>query len=392
MGGLAKHALTLARALRRDGHQVDLLASAERPWDPDNAELALDGRVFQDLSGSQRGWKELTLGCFMPPRRAFTARRFARLIQARAQDYDVVHYHGHVADVGAFIPASVNFVQTRHDQGADCLIHQRFKAGQICAESAPEACAGCVSARPNGWRRAISALAVVQYRERVRRAMLRHKTLFVSNMLRVNLCRCLGGSPEDWGYVVNNFIDDAPLEAPAYREPDAPRRVFGAGKLYDAKGFAPFLAEISSRLPADMIVTIAGGGPQEADFRARYCDPRYQFLGWVDPPTVMSQTAAADFIVVPSVWEEPCSTSILEGLALGKPVYALARGGTPELARYERYPGQLRLFDAMSDLAEALARAKPVENQVDLSAFTGTVAHRLPEILAVYQAPRRAWR
>ena len=59
-------------------------------------------------------------------------------------------------------------------------------------------------------------------------------------------------------------------------------------------------------------------------------------------------------MVVPSIWEEPCGTTILEGLALRKPVLALALGGTPELKRYERWDGQLALFDSMEELVGAL--------------------------------------
>jgi glycosyltransferase involved in cell wall biosynthesis len=60
---------------------------------------------------------------------------------------------------------------------------------------------------------------------------------------------------------------------------------------------------------------------------------------------------------VPSLCEEACSTTVLEALALGKPVLALARGGTPELASYQHYPGQLQLARSMAELAEGLHAA-----------------------------------
>lgn len=392
MGGLAKHVLILARALAEAGHQVDLLCNAEQSWDSTNPELNLPGRIFRELRGYHRGWKELTLGCFMPPRRALTSRAFARHILAHADAYDVVHYHGHVPDVGAFIPDGVNFVQTRHDQGSDCLIHLRFRAGAPCREIAPRACASCVSNSPNALQQLVSGMAVAQFRERVGTAFRRHKTIFVSDFLRRNLCRTLGGQPSDWGEVIHTFLATRDIPKLPTRPPNrAERRVFGAGKLYGPKGFPALFAELAPRLPEDMIVGIAGGGPDEARLRAAHNDRRYRFLGWCDFATVMRETAEADFIVMPSIWEEPCSSTVLEGLALGKPVYALNRGGPPELARYEMYPGQLRLFDDMASLAEALVAARPVDRQVDPAAFTGTVARRLPEILAVYQAPARAW-
>jgi len=206
MGGLGKHAVTLARALAAEGHEVDLMGSRRFPYDDAaRAEMALPGEFFADLRWRFGGWKEQALGFFNPLRRAVLARDFARIIMARARDYDVIHYHGHVPDVAAFIPADVNFVQTRHDQGADCLVHTRFRRGAICTETDPAACAGCVGKTPPGAiRRALSAAAVRQYRERVKRAFRAHKVIFVSEMLRRNFARTAG--KEEWGVVVHNFL------------------------------------------------------------------------------------------------------------------------------------------------------------------------------------------
>ena len=87
--------------------------------------------------------------------------------------------------------------------------------------------------------------------------------------------------------------------------------------------------------------------------------------------------------VVPSVWEEPCGTVILEALRLGKPCFALRRGGTPELARYGA-PGQLRLFDTLDALVDGLlAHREPAA-----AAAGGDLADvqaRLPALLALYR-------
>ena len=64
----------------------------------------------------------------------------------------------------------------------------------------------------------------------------------------------------------------------------------------------------------------------------------------------------ADIVIVPSVWEEPCGTTILEALRLGKVCYALERGGTPELVVYGA-PGQLRLFSDIAALVDGLVDA-----------------------------------
>ncbi len=391
MGGLAKHVLLLARALGQAGHEVDLMGSGDYVFDANDPELALPGRFLPRLHGAHAGWKEHALGCYLPPKRWAIARRFARAILREAGNYDVVHYHGHCPDIGAFIPANVNFVQTRHDQGADCLTHTRFRDGDICRETDPAGCAGCATLSPNMLQRGVSTLAVRHYRSRVRQAFARHKTIFVSDMLRTNLCRTFGGQPGDWGRVVHNFLDAGEVgRVPPVRADASGRNVFVAGKLYSPKGIDAFLAEMAPRLPAGMRITVAGNGPQEEMLRDRHAGQGISFLGWCDLPTVLNHAADADFIVVPSLCEEAFGSTTLEGLALGKPVYALMRGGTPELARYERFAGQLRLFDSMSELATSLAAAAPCPSLPARAVFGGDVRFRLPEILAIYHQPLKA--
>ena len=65
-------------------------------------------------------------------------------------------------------------------------------------------------------------------------------------------------------------------------------------------------------------------------------------------------SARSHLLVIPSVWEEPCGTTVLEALALGKQCLALARGGTPELGAYQYYDGQLQLAETMPRLVERL--------------------------------------
>jgi glycogen(starch) synthase len=90
---------------------------------------------------------------------------------------------------------------------------------------------------------------------------------------------------------------------------------------------------------------------------------------------------------VPSLCEEACSTTVLEALALGKPVLALARGGTPELASYQHFPGQLQLAGSMPELAErlhaALAKApQPQPLPVRFGADAAVIIDRLVDLYA----------
>lgn len=396
MGGLAKHALVLARALVRAGNEVDFLGGNQHPIEVAGAEGQFGGRFFGELSGHLAGWKEQRLGVFLPLKRSWLARCFARRIMLRARDYDVIHYHGHIPNVASYIPKDVNFVQTRHDQGSDCLIHTRFRDGKICTRLDPADCAACIAKRPNLLQRAVSAAAVSRYRRDVARAFRRHKTVFVSEMLRRNFTRTAG--PAEWGAVVHNFVDLENVRAVLAatrgrgREDGGKVEVFVAGKLWPPKGVGPFLRTLVPRMPDGMHVTIAGDGPDEQPLRSEYEGERVRFLGWRAPDETLRLAAIADVVVVPSAWEEPCATVVLEGLLLEKPTFALASGGTPELVVYARHADQLRLHANMESLVEDLVRFRPAHAIGTELGGRGGVEYAMQRLLEIYRAPPGAIR
>ncbi len=392
MGGLAKHVLNLARALVRAGHTVDLLGSDEHPIEVCGEEGQFGGRFFGDLGGHNAGWKEVSLGMFIPPKRSLIARQFADIILRHAPGYDVIHYHGHVPNVAAYLPANLNFVQTRHDQGSDCFRHTRFRDDAICESVDPVDCANCITSSPNLLQRTVSKMAVIRFRREVTEGFRRHKTVFVSDMLLRNFARTAG--PGTWGTMVHNFADRAALENIRAEAARMPARdgfhVFIAAKLYPAKGVTPFLYALAPHLPKNMHVTIAGDGPEEKMLRERFGNSQIELLGWCAPDTTLKLAATANAVVVPSVWEEPCATTVLEGLFLGKPIFALHRGGTPELAAYAAQPGQLRLHNDMHALVEDLVNFDPRTTYGFAAPGLGSAEHAAQQLLEIYRSPSRS--
>ena len=112
-------------------------------------------------------------------------------------------------------------------------------------------------------------------------------------------------------------------------------QVLLAGRIDTGKGFREFLAAARGRLPPRRALAIVGDGPGRAALEREYGGAQVRFLGWQPYPEVIALSARSHVCVVPSVWEEPCGTTVLEALALGKQCIALARGGTPELAAYQ---------------------------------------------------------
>lgn len=393
LGGLAKHAVTLANALIEEGHHVSILGLAGQDDDACRQEMGFKGPVIGALR-FMPGWKEGLLGCFNPAKRPYFARQMAQTIIEQAKGFDVVHYHGNLPIVAAFIPESINFIQTRHDQGIECLIHVRFKAGQVCRSTSAADCAACATHHPNPVQRIVSAHAVERYRRLAALALNKHKTIFVSEAIRRNAQRVLPPEVFAHSQVIHNFIDQrrVALEATTPAGPqDDLQQIIIASRLDDAKGVGQFLAEWSKAPPVATKLVVVGDGPLREHFERLYTSRHVIFLKHQPYATTLQLTAQSQVAVVPSQCEEACSTTILEALFLGRPCFALNRGGNPELARYERWPGQLQLFDTISDLAQALrnlVNMSPQSKQDDPTrsqASASDIRAQLPQILQIYE-------
>jgi glycosyltransferase involved in cell wall biosynthesis len=385
IGGLGKHVVTLANALLDLGHQVDILGRSDKPGSAD--EIGFHGRFLPGFAFARPGWKETQLGFFNPLKRPWFARRIAGAVRRHAAGYDVVHYHGHLPLVGRYLDPALNFVQTRHDQGSECVVHVRFRDEQVCSDTAAHACAGCIHALPGPLRRSLSGAAVRRYRAGTAHAFARHKTVFVSEFLLRNFERAVPGADLSRCRVIHNFIG-YPYLAERAVAPDQVQagEVLLVGRIDAGKGFGQFLAQLEGWLPPQARVTLVGDGPLRATLEARYAGERVRFLGWRAYDEVIRMSARSHLCVVPSVLEEPCGTTILEALALGKQCLALARGGTPELAAYQYYDGQLRLADDMPQLVALLLEqlARPPRTVALPASFPLDVFQAIPALLELY--------
>jgi glycosyltransferase involved in cell wall biosynthesis len=394
IGGLGRHLLTLSQSLTQAGHAVDLMGNNLVPFSEIKGDAAFLGCFYPELNMKHIGFKEASMGIFNPLRYPLIAWCFAREIMRRAKDYDVIHYHGHFPLLANHIPGHVNFIQTRHDQGSDCLIHLRFRNHDVCGETSPYACAHCATENPNAVQRCMSAGAVGVYRRLVARAFLRHKTIFVSDMLRRNFSRTAGRA--DWGCVIHNFVNFDFLRSCVATNDSRSEliEVFVASKLYEPKGVGAFLELVHTGVPSIMRITIAGDGVNEGDLRERYGRGRIVLLGWQSCAETIRRMSAADLVVIPSICEESCATTVLEALALGKKIFALGRGGTPELVKFQRYQGQLSLFENMSDLVDGVMNlnSKGSGHSISDEVFGADISHIRDEIVGFYLAGKRSSR
>lgn len=69
---------------------------------------------------------------------------------------------------------------------------------------------------------------------------------------------------------------------------------------------------------------------RELRFKAESLKERIIFTGFIPYPDIPEYLSIADVAVIPSIWNDPFPTTILEAQAMGLPIIATNRGGIPE--------------------------------------------------------------
>lgn len=129
-------------------------------------------------------------------------------------------------------------------------------------------------------------------------------------------------------------------------------RIGFLGRLHVTKGVEVLLDAVSHLNGQNWTLSVAGKGAAdyEPQLRAKYSDPRIQFLGWSTADAFLRQI---DVLVVPSIWNEPLGRITMEAYSYGVPVVASRRGGIPEVIE-EGKTGFLFDPSCAGDLASVL--------------------------------------
>lgn len=223
-----------------------------------------------------------------------------------------------------------------------------------------------------------------------------------SDFMRAEVCGLFGRPPEQVD-VIPNGIDPAQWTTTPARRRSARRRygtplVVYAGRLEAEKGVQTLIDAmpiLRATVPQARAVIIGTGGA-EKDLRTRVHRRRLQgvvaFAGYVSDEDLRATVAAADAVVVPSLYE-PFGFVALEAMALGAPLVAARTGGLAEIVADGR-TGVLATPGDPADLARALvdvlahprrarARAAAARDELEARFGWGAIAARTD---AVYRA------
>ncbi len=396
IGGLARHCITLGNHLLKMGHEVHLMGNANFPYD-DNVDFK--GRFF---TGFRLNWAlDQTIGKYTgvspyPLYRHFS-KQIAHAINKIARQYDVIHYHGHYPMVANYIPVSANYIQTRHDYGTFCpnKHYFRFSDRVVCSSFTPQDCSTyCFMSKIGPFGRDLNIKWFSKWRDDTSNSISGRKTIFVSEKALDISLKVLGMNKTPTIFVVHNFIDTKAILSKIQKQPEGinisegKNKVMIASALVPPKGVYAFLKAYEER-GYNFPVIVAGRGSELPIIQAEFKDHPVTYLGWLSHEDTLRHMLLHQAFAMTSLLEEPCPTTVLEAMFLNKPVFALKRGGVPEMRKYSLYDSQLSLFDSMEGLVDGVANHLDVQStpvDIDLTSidFGACVSKKALEIIMVY--------
>jgi glycosyltransferase involved in cell wall biosynthesis len=134
--------------------------------------------------------------------------------------------------------------------------------------------------------------------------------------------------------VIHNGLPGVPGYEPRPEHTGRPLQLGYVGQLTPTKGIRELVRQMSAWQSGQCELLVAGKGAAAFEDMIRGEAPaNVRFLGFVSPNEVYR---TIDLLVVPSLWEEPLATTVLEAYMHGVPVIVSRRGGFPEMVEEGR--------------------------------------------------------
>jgi glycosyltransferase involved in cell wall biosynthesis len=308
-GGADKQCMSLATALRDEGHEVAFLAMAS----PENTERR---GVFVPTSVTHETRDSLSARARARVLRdAVWNPAAAGAMEQLIDDFrpDVVHAHRlypqlSVSSIRVARRRGLPIVQTLHDY--EFLSANPFDpSGGVFDRHEQRTSYGLLNACTFAIRRLLHVPAVTEW-------------IAVSNFVaQAHFSRGIRAT------VIPNFaeLDSSGSPLPLERRGG----VLFLGALSEEKGALDIL-ELARVLP-DVRVVIAGRGPLRAQVAAVAANlGNIDFRGHLDSASAAEAIRSARLVVIPSRWEEPGALVALEAMTAGTPIVAYSRGGLAE--------------------------------------------------------------
>lgn len=342
VGGVEQHVDGLARALVRQGHDVELYAREGTPGPAQGTvRLAADGNPRTTRVAYR--WEGVTdlAAMYTAAPMAAALRDFLAARRAAGVTFDVAHVHHltgmSVDSLDELAAAGVPTVLTVHDYWLFCPRGQMFRVDEeACTTASSERCTECLARTFPWWVDAATGPAkVAALHERARRALALPQRLVVPSPRALPPFLALGVPAERFTVVENGVDVDGLLDLPDAPAGPGPLRVGYFGTVMPSKGLHVLIAAVG-RLPQGAVRLAIHGNVVPYHGDASYATRCFQGLRPTDDVHyhgpyglggLRDRLADVDVVAAPALWHEAFGLTVREALAAGRPVLVSRIGG-----------------------------------------------------------------
>lgn len=319
--GMYRHGYILAKELARLGHAVNIAYI-----DPEDGVSVEDGVTIHRISGVAQKlsflYAQRNVRHHPPVPDRLVIRKLYKIVQNFKPD--VIHVHGWVLYSIALLKKYIDvpIVSTLHDYGYICPTKTLLKKDQVCEQSSHVSCIACGKHHYGLPKSYLTVFGVNKYQNKLAEAV----DMFVAVSSYVKTRYAMAGFPNDKIEVMPNFYNPSEIEQCDKESDDLPNDfILYVGEFTRFKGIDVLIKAF--KLLKTNIQLVLIGRPNYPGLIEK------KILVLVDPPrkVVLSAFHKCKFVVIPSIWADPCPTVAFEAMASKKAVIGSSIGGLEDI-------------------------------------------------------------
>lgn len=347
-GGSEKYYFELAELLRKNGHEVAFFSMQnEKNIKTDSKEYFVESI-------------DLNNGSKLSALDVIYSKKNKQKMKEALEDFkpDIVHLNNFQRQLSASIiepikEKNIPIVFTAHDVQAICPAIVMLDSNKnICEKCMKGKYINCTKSKCIKESMLKSVLGTIEAQYYRYRKIYKDKIDFIitpSEFYREKLIE--DGISKEKIEAIHNFIN---IEEYNIEKKDEGYGLY-FGRLSKEKGILNLMEAIKNL--KDGVLYIAGEGPEKENIikfiNENKLQERVRLLGFLDSCKIKQYVANSRFVVVPSIWYENCPYSILETLAIGKPIIGSKIAGIPELID-DNMSGLLYEYNNVEKLTEKM--------------------------------------
>ncbi len=314
-GGSEKYYFELGNLLKENGHEVAFFSMEDKK----NLKTGCKEYFVQPI--------DLNNGNILKAFDVIYSKKNKEEMEKALEDFkpDIVHLNNFQRQLSASIiepikKRNIPIVFTAHDVQAICpAILMLDSKKDICEDCIKGKYVNCIKKKcikNSNLKSLLGAIEGKYYRNKKIYTKQIDKIITPSEFYKAKLVE--DGINERKIEAIHNFID---IKEYDLKKEDEGYALY-IGRLSKEKGIKNLIKAIS--LIEQKELRIAGTGPEEEKIKEfikeNKLENRVKVLGFLNKKEVKEQIQKSRFVVVPSIWYENCPYSVMETLAIGKPV------------------------------------------------------------------------